>query len=58
MKALAIDLGGSHATCGIVEDRELLACKVLDIDRASGSFKLTPASLQCQGGGRVQPSLP
>jgi hypothetical protein len=34
MKALAIDLGGTHATCGIVEDRELLAWEVLDTDRA------------------------
>jgi glucokinase len=30
MKALAIDLGGTHATCGLVEDRKLLAWETFD----------------------------
>src|SRR5580698_8113900 len=35
MKALAIDLGGTHATCGLVEDRKLLASETFDANRAS-----------------------
>lgn len=34
MKALAIDFGGSHATCGLVEDHSILACRTVDTDRA------------------------
>ncbi len=34
MKALAIDFGGTHATCGVVEDRVLLAHKTVDTERA------------------------
>jgi glucokinase len=35
MKALAIDFGGTHATCGLVEDRTLLASETVDANRAS-----------------------
>lgn len=43
MKALAIDFGGTHATCGIVEDRAILAHKVIDTDRAKSLRALLPA---------------
>lgn len=39
MKALAIDLGGTHATCAIVEDRSILASEVVATD---GSARLRP----------------
>lgn len=32
MKALAIDLGGTHATCAVVEDRSILASEVVAAD--------------------------
>jgi glucokinase len=32
LKALAIDLGGSHATCAIVQDRAILASEVIAAD--------------------------
>jgi glucokinase len=35
MKALAIDLGGTHAACGLVEDRKLLASEAFDANRAN-----------------------
>jgi glucokinase len=35
MKALAIDLGGTHATCGLVENRKLLAWETFDANRTS-----------------------
>jgi glucokinase len=34
MKALAIDLGGTHANCAIVEDHKILFSKRLDLDSA------------------------
>ena len=40
MKALAIDLGGTHATCAIVEDRSILASEVVATD---GTVGLRPA---------------
>ena len=43
MKALAIDLGGTHATCAIVEDRSILASEVVATD---GSARLRPFSLK------------
>jgi glucokinase len=42
VKALAIDLGGSHATCGLVEDKTILACKALDTDRAKSLRAVLP----------------
>jgi glucokinase len=36
MKALAIDLGGSHATCAVVEDRSILASQVVTTDGTTG----------------------
>ena len=43
MKALAIDFGGSHATCGLVEDRSLLISETIDIDRARSLASVLPA---------------
>jgi len=34
MKALVIDFGGTHATCGVVDDRLLLAHETIDIEDA------------------------
>lgn len=34
MKALAVDLGGTHATCGLVDDRNIVAVEGFDTDRA------------------------
>ena len=42
MKALAIDLGGTHATCGIVEDRTIVASEALPADCAQGLSALLP----------------
>lgn len=42
MKALAFDLGGSHATCGIVEDNTLLKSEVVSADGAKGLRELLP----------------
>jgi glucokinase len=40
MKALAIDLGGSHATCAVVEDQSILASQVVTTD---GTIGLKPS---------------
>jgi glucokinase len=42
MKALAIDFGGTHATCGIVEDRTLLAHETVDTNRAKSLDAVLP----------------
>ncbi|MCH8946032.1 MAG: ROK family protein [Acidobacteria bacterium] len=36
MRALAIDLGGTHAKCAVVEDRKVQAARHLDLDSAQG----------------------
>lgn len=43
MKALAIDLGGAHATCGLVVDQTILACESLDTNRAKSLRAVLPA---------------
>lgn len=35
MKALAVDLGGSHATCGLIDDRTIVDFETLDMDASS-----------------------
>ena len=45
MKALAIDLGGSHAACGIVEDRTILASEAIAADGAVDLRRFLPAIL-------------
>jgi glucokinase len=42
MKALAIDFGGTHATCGLVEDRVLLAHETIDTDSAKSVQAVLP----------------
>ena len=42
MKVLAVDLGGTHATCGLVEDRTLLASETIDTDHAKSLAALLP----------------
>ena len=43
MKALAIDFGGTHATCGLVEDRTLLASETVDTNREHSLASILPA---------------
>ena len=42
MKALAIDFGGTHANCGLVDDRKLLCHKEIDTDRAKSLSSVLP----------------
>lgn len=42
VKALAIDFGGTHATCGLVEDRVLLAQETVDTDYAKSLQAVLP----------------
>jgi glucokinase len=42
MKALAIDLGGTHATCAVIEDRSILASEVVTTDGARGLRSVLP----------------
>lgn len=42
MKALAVDLGGSHATCALVADRTILRTKTLATDGAKGLAPVLP----------------
>lgn len=46
MRALAIDLGGTHATCGIVEDRTILACEAIPADSAKSLSALLPRVIE------------
>ena len=36
MKALAVDLGGSHAACAVVADREVVAVETVSLEAAHG----------------------
>ncbi len=42
MKALVIDLGGTHATCGLLDDRAILAFETIDTDRARSLGAMLP----------------
>ena len=42
MKALAVDLGGTHAQCAVVEDNKILLAKHLDLDSAQGLSTVLP----------------
>jgi glucokinase len=42
MKALAIDLGGTHATCGLVDGRNILGHEIIDTDKAKSLIALLP----------------
>ncbi len=43
MKAISIDLGGSHATLAIVEDKNILVSREIHVDSSAGLLKLLPA---------------
>ena len=42
MKAIAVDLGGTHATVALVEDRKILATEVIGLERADGLAAVLP----------------
>ena len=42
MRALAVDLGGSHGTCGLVEDSRLLAYETVDANGARSLRAVLP----------------
>lgn len=42
MKALAVDLGGTHATCALVEDRAILRTKTLATEGSKGLAPVLP----------------
>ncbi len=42
MKALAVDLGGSHATLALLEDATIVASRALDLDSAQGLASVLP----------------
>jgi glucokinase len=42
VKALAIDFGGTHASCGVVDDRVLLAHRTIDTDGAKSLTAVLP----------------
>src|ERR1700722_14777814 len=42
MRALAIDLGGTHATCGLVENQTIVAHETIDTDRAKSLGAVLP----------------
>ena len=42
MKALAIDFGGTHATCGLVDGRTILGHETIDADNARSLIALLP----------------
>jgi glucokinase len=42
MKALAIDLGGTHATCGLIDNATIVAQEELDTDRARSLAAVLP----------------
>lgn len=43
MIALAIDLGGSHATCAVVDSRDVLACERIELSHTHGLEAALPA---------------
>jgi glucokinase len=42
MKAISIDLGGSHATLAVVEDRKILVLREMPVDSSAGLLPLLP----------------
>lgn len=42
MKALAIDFGGTHATCGLVDNQRILGHETIDTDRAKSLIAVLP----------------
>jgi glucokinase len=52
VKALAVDLGGSHATCALVEDKQILASRTVPADRANSLQLLLPSLTETLDGIR------
>src|ERR1700734_2318631 len=56
MKCFSIDLGGTHATCGLVEDDRILASETLDVENATNLAGILPRlaeSLKRLRSGRI-----
>jgi glucokinase len=56
MQCFSIDLGGTHATCGLVEDDKVLASETLDVENATNLAGVLPRlaeSLKRLGGGNI-----
>lgn len=58
MKALAVDLGGSHATCALVEDRSILTSRTVSADRTTGLGPLLPLLAETLNAVRAQRASP
>jgi hypothetical protein len=43
VRVLAIDFGGTHAMCGVVENRTIMACEAIDADSSQGLNTLLPS---------------
>jgi glucokinase len=60
VRALAVDLGGSHATCALVEDREVRAAETVSLEAATGLADALPLIGETLGraaaSGGVRPS--
>ena len=57
MKCFSIDLGGTHAACGLVEDDRILASETLNVEDAGSLAGILPRlaeSLKRLGGGRFR----
>jgi len=52
VKALAVDLGGSHATCALVENTDVLASRTVPADGAAGLKSLLPLLAETLNGIR------
>ena len=46
MKALAVDLGGSHAACAVVDGREVVAVETVSLEAARGLAGSLPAIVE------------
>ncbi len=42
MKALALDLGGTHVECGVIEDKKLLASEGIPLEQRAGLASVLP----------------
>lgn len=58
MRALAVDLGGSHATCALVEDKHILALQTVPADRTNSLKSLLPGLTETLKGIRSRASGP
>jgi glucokinase len=56
VRALAVDLGGSHATCALVEDKQILASGTVPADRTNRLKSLLPSLTETLKGIRGETS--